>query len=492
MLLTPHTFTENEVTEFMSKREKISRISEKIEILVATLLFLTMLISCGLYIDIKINGKSSNLPALSSADKRTLLRTVATDSHSSFSDDLIEPVFVGVKNGESKICACPVILSRRSVENSVYQSLRLLFSGTNEEISFETDEKREEYIANLKDSRNYMLMSFYNDIPSLAFLPCLSESYETRSNLSLFYVRHLFLMPDVDGNLFAISVSSDKKINVIYPLQDTKFNKISAETYDVSDGYSYFEFEDDGITPVLTSSFMSAKYSQNSCAEIYSTEKSAEWITNLFVVFSMNTSLVKDYAVKDLASGENTDTYFVEDELEIIVSTDGLVRFDASQNSGVDLDNYLGYRSRQESGYTFGDKIFAVKSIVNRLNYCDTLANYCIVGVDYEKENDVFSVYLKRFVNGISVSENEYDAVFEIRNDLLTYASFPATEIKALDDYTVIIPQKYANAVIDEEVPDDSEKISALSFACLSKDMEQEKTYVLKWAKKFDFSEVDE
>lgn len=476
----------------MSKKDKISKISEKVEILVAIILFLTMLVSCGMYIDIKINGKSSNLPSFSSADKRTLLRTVASESLTDFSDDLIEPVFVGVKNGESKICACPKALARRSVENSVYSSLRLLFSGTNEEISFENEEKRVQYIENLKGSQNYMLLCFYSDIPSLAFLPCLSENYETKSNLTLFNVRHLFLLPDIDGNLFAISVSTDEKINVIFPSENTKFNKISAETYDVSDGYSYFEFEDDGITPVLTSSFMSNKYSVTPLATLYTSDKNAEWITNLFSVFSMNTSLVKDYAVKDFAIGENTDTYFVEDDLEIIVSTDGHVSFDASQNEGVDLDNYLGYRPRQESGYTFGDKIFAVKCIVNRLNSSDIITNYCIVGVDYEKENDVFAVYLKRFVNGISVSENEYDGVFVISNDSLTSASFPADECKMLDDYTVIIPQKYANAVIDENLSDKTENKSYLSFAHLSNDGEDENVYSLKWAKKIDFSEVDE
>ena len=76
--------------------EKTQSILVKIEILAAVVLFFVMLISCGFYIDIKLNGKISNLPSLSENDKKILMISSVSESVN-YSDDLLEPVFVGFK-----------------------------------------------------------------------------------------------------------------------------------------------------------------------------------------------------------------------------------------------------------------------------------------------------------------------------------------------------------------------------------------------------------
>ena len=453
----------------MNSDGRFGRILSKLEILVAALLFVAMLISCGLYIDIKMNGKTSSLPELSDADKKMLLRTVASESVT-YDDDLIEPIFVGIKSDYSMVAACPDDAARHAVENAVYSSLNLLFSGTSEALTFESSGEKNEYIKKIKTSNNYMLLGFYSDIPSYAILPCLSNNYDIGGMKKLFFVKYLFLLPDDYGSLYGVSVSEDLSVNKLYPAESVSFNKLLSGTYDVSDGYCYFEYDENYLVrPMLTSSFLSNKFKISNFASDFGKKKTSEWVEELFDLFSINSSLVKEYP-----SNNNTEINYIDDEREISISDDGIVEFRVADDDGIYLDEFLGYAPGTNSGYTFNDKIFAVKSIVNKLMGGKKTFSYTIVGVDYDNVTGEFTVYLKSLVEGVFISDKEYDAKFEIKKDSLTYALFYAVNCEELDDYNIVLPQKYS-ALGDD---------SGLICPFLVPEDEESDIHVVKWAKK--------
>ena len=150
--------------------------------------------------------------------------------------------------------------------------------------------------------------------------------------------------------------------------------------------------------------------------------------------------------------------------------------------TGVSLEKYLGYLTDETGKYSVTDKYFAVKNLVNMLNFDNSYHRYSIVGIDYEKSEDKLSVYLKSFINGVVVSEQDYDAVFEISGNYLVYAKFYAFKCKSVDESSVCLNQNYVNSLFGES---SSEKY--IYYPLLRQEDDSNKYYV-NWAR---FSEGD-
>ena len=426
-------------------KKGFSNIISRLEIVIASVLFFTMLISCGLYIDIRMNGKTSSLPPVSERDKSVILRSVASESVT-YTDDLIEPVFVGFKQGDEMIAAFPEKETRAMFENMLYNAMYQIFLGEAHEL--ESEDNLYE-IERIKNSDRYLLVSFYDDIASSVFIPCLSQGYETSSNDVFFNVKHLFFVPDAEDNLYGVAVSSDEKVFVLKPAEQIKFNKVMVNSYDVNDGYSYFEFysgEKGSVLPVLTSTFSASVYKTDSLSSLYGKKRECAWIESLLDTFTMNHNLVRNYSAKS-----GTEMNYIDELYELKVSDSGRVVFDISDGDGIVLNEYLGYLPENNHSYTYYDKIFAVKNLVNRLVFEKSDHSYTICGVDYEESSDTLSVYLKATVDGILLDGDKYDAVFRIQSNYLVYAEFDSVVCTRLDEKKSQIPQNYAAALVDEE-----------------------------------------
>ncbi len=439
----------------MSTRDRLWRILEKAEILVAGILFFVMLVSCGLYIDMKMNGKTSSLPSMSENEKRILLRSDSSISVS-YKDDLLEPVFVGIKNDEQMVCANIDRKARKSFENATHDIMYSLFSGTSHELSG----SHTDYIQALKNSRRYMLVSFFDDIPAAAFLPCLSKEYEqTLSSSMLFDVKHLFILPDEDENVFGVCVSSDNDINLLYPDSDISFNRIPGTSYDINEGYSNFEYLDgELISPVISTSFNAPMYKTSPMALLYGKDKNSEWVAELLGTFSININLVKSYSSKNY-----TEINYVDELHEVYIDDSGKVVFRTSEGEGVGLEEFLGFVPDRSNGFSFSDKLFAVRTLVNRLSPASSLGEYSIVGIEYDEHSNTMGVYLKYFVDGAAYSRDAYDAAFEIAGNNLVYASFVSVVCAETQAKSLCIPQSLAASLFSGDTDSSPVYFSSLS-----------------------------
>lgn len=434
----------------MKTSERIKLIISRLEIVVAVILFFVMLFSCGLYIDIKLNGKISNLPPLSENDYKMLLRSSLSDDEAD-ADDLLEPVFLGVKDSNQMMAVCPSDEIRNSFVGLVGDVVSDLFNGTVRTLDFSGENEFRDYVDTVKSGDRFILLSFFDDLPSSVVVPCMFDSIIVDGSQKVFDFKHLFLLPDEDGNLYACALNSENTVTEMYPEQSVGFDKILGKTYDKSDGWIEFEFLTGNYpNPVYLSSLIMSSYIIEPLSTVYGKDDGQKWVKNLFDVFSLNENLVRSFT-----SGDKTEINYVEESGELIINDDGLIEFKASDIGGIGLEKYAVNVSDSLLISTFSDKIFGLKKIINRLFDGDYGFSFSMVGYDYDDDIDTLKVYFKYMTDGIFLYDDPYDAVFEICDNKLVYAKFNAIMCSRLTEAQgAVIPQKFAS--ISVKIKDDS------------------------------------
>ncbi len=427
----------------MPKKDKFFDFLSRLEVVAAVVLFFVMLTCCGLYINIKMNGNSSSLPSLPEKEKAMLMKSDYSDSVV-YTDDLLEPCFMGIKIDDDMKAASFNSSSRKILEETVYDTAFSLFSGKIESVEFESLRQRSEFIDSLKQSPKFMLISFFKDIPSSVFMPCFSKNYVIESQKNQFYVKHMFVLADDSDNVYAICLSSDNNVTKLVPDENILFGKIFSHSYDVNSGFCYFDFLDiNGIYPVLTSTVDVNNYSIASLSVNDGKEFESEWVRSLLEYFGFNMSLVKSFT-----SGDKKEINYVDEMSELLIKDNGEVCFTASNEAGINLSEYLEYYP-EDGVYSFNDKIFAVKNIVNELNFGDDGISFCIVDVEYNDNSDILTVSLKSMIDGIFISEKKADSVFEIHGNNIIGVQFDALEVTKADTTSKLMPQLYAVYLFD-------------------------------------------
>ncbi len=426
--------------------EKVQSIMSGVEVILAGIMFFVMLISCGMYINIKLNGKVSNLPPLSENDTRMILRSSGV-SDDDYSGTLLEPLFVGIKSGDKMTAVMPQYEVRKSVENRISEALSVLFEGTYKTVSFDSEHDLSNYIEKKKYSSDYMLLGFYNDLPSSVVLPCVVDNYRDESLHEVFLFKYIFLLPDKKGNLYASAISESGEVTELFPGQEIRFDKIVNDSYDVSDGWTKFDYSElKALYPVFTSSLVIGNCSVASFAESFGVDSDRKWIDELFEIFSINENLVRSFV-----SGNGSVVNHVEESGELVIRNDGTVSYKASENYGISLNEFLGYISDTGTKLSLSDKLFALKIIINSTIQEDELS-CSIVGININETDGATKVYFKYLHNGVFLYPSAFDAAFEIKNDYIINADFKMMKLTSLDTYAVVSPQKYASVAASSEV----------------------------------------
>ncbi len=415
----------------------------KIEILVAALLFVSMLLVCGKYIDIKINGISSSLPDIPDKDMHILMQTSSNESvHEKHT--LAEPVSVGIKAGDARLMAHSGE-ARTALMDYARSMVIRCFSGQSERLEFENEESMQKYLSQLCSDSDYLFFAFYGDIPAAAFLPALAREYESKESRMDFNVQNLFLFSDNDQNLYAVAVSSGKQVNILKPSEDVAFKPSEYNAYNDVTGFAQFEYDDENcLLPVFSKSLEQNNYLVKYTHEIYGMSVDVGWIQSTLGVFGLNKSFSKTFVTKD-----NSLIDFVDDTIELLFSADGSVVYNSNEN-GLGLYSLLGYHPTGSS-YTFSDKTLAVKRLFNELDaeLCGNEANLGITNVYYDENSAKLCFEMKYFVSGIALTNNAYDAKVEINDDSITHAEFYALSCTGLEETTPSLPQKFSFFPLD-------------------------------------------
>lgn len=419
----------------------------KLPVYLAGILFLAMLLNCGQYINIKINGNTSALSSMPENDKRIVLRS-STSQITSESKDLITPVFMGFKVGKHYSAALFSEQARNKLKNISNSYQVKLFSGTSELVEFANYTEKQTFFDNLENLSSYIVLCYYNDIPASAVLPSLAKEYERKNTNFLFSLNRLFIYPDENGNIEAAAVSSKDEVNILTPLEQVPFNSSELEAYNDSEEFTSFSYRQNTHSiPLFDKSVNVNLYSVSPSFDLEYYKKLDNKNNRLLDIFSINNSLVTSFMTRD-----DTVLNFVDSSNELNMNQDGLITY-KSYEDGIYLSEFLGYYPEFEDGFTFSDKIASVKNLISLLGN-DVIGQSAILGItglDYEFTENILSVKLKYFCNGIAVTEKDADAVINIKDNYLTSASIYALKCDKAQEVKTLIPQSFYDGILTSD-----------------------------------------
>lgn len=122
-------------------------------------LFFTMLVLCGIYLNLRINGSASTLPQIPASD-RWILTGSGSDLQSG-AKSLLSPSFIGFKSADGTQTAVTFdTSSRKNLQKELESVLNALLSGEIRRADLQTDADKRAFAADLCSAERYLFCSF--------------------------------------------------------------------------------------------------------------------------------------------------------------------------------------------------------------------------------------------------------------------------------------------------------------------------------------------
>lgn len=412
------------------------------------ILFTAMLVLCGMYLDLRLNGVTSSLPHIPENDK-WILTDNSYNSHNS-SGNLIAPVFLGLKNNASGMMAATYNEDARETLGNMFEAeMTALFNGYAEKMLFENDEHKKEFAKKIMASESFMYMCFYNELPSAAILPGIYGSGSYMPLNESFYVKCVFILPDGDS-IKGVCFDSELNACVLSPGNKTEYNQSALYAYNEVSGFAAFEFLNESCPePVFTQSFEINSVVMAPSFSFYKFNLNDNNTTELLKALDFNTNLVKTYTYST-----NSIVSFVGEEKELYVSySDRSLHYNGF-DGGIHMSEYLKYYP-QNGEYTFTDTVLCVRYLLNCIDriLIGGDAKPSVVGIFYENNDVIFR--LKYFYNGIAITESNADITVVMDGKYIKRIDINTMFCDSGNLTVPVIPQKLALNLFDDEKLDD-------------------------------------
>lgn len=412
-------------------------------------LFTAMLVLCGMYLDLRLNGITSSLPEIPENDK-WILTDSSYNAHNS-SGQMITPVFMGVKTEMSGMTAAVYNSdAREGLDKYIEPKMMALFGGNVQRIEFKNEDEKNSFISETINSDVYIFMSFYNELPASALLAGIYGSGSYIGFSESFDVKYIFIMPDGES-IKGVCFDNELEACVLRPNETVPFDQSVFYAYNEVSGFADFSFWSDTCPePVFTKSFEMDSVIMVSSFSFYSFNLGDRNTTKLLTALDFNPNLVKTYTYSD-----NNIISFVGEEKELHVSRkEGKLVYNG-YDGGIHMSEYLKYYPQSDE-YTFTDSILCVKYLINSLDRIlvggDALPS--IVGIGRDGGKTVFK--LKYFFHGAAVTENSSDITITIDGEYINCVEINTLFCDSGSLSMPVVPQRLALEVFDDEIYDES------------------------------------
>ncbi len=428
----------------MMQANKKEHLKNSLYVAVTAVLFVTMLVLCGMYLDLTINGMRSSLPGLPEQDKWQLSH-MSEDASAEVSP-LIQPTFIGFKTPDGgKIAAAYDKDAVRRLFDKLKGYMVSLSSGMCFVGENQTETEKMDYVRTLCDSETYLYACFYDELPQSVFLPAMQGGGYAAAFPVNFYIKYLFILPDEEGSAYAVCLDRALNAVTVTAKEPPYFDQTDFSAYTTDRGFAAFDFVSDGYPDAyFTESFtvgtvMLAKTSS------FSEYRVGDQVTEtLLRVFDFNRNMAKNYYSKD-----GKVISFVEDgrELSLCPETDEIV-YDGGE-AGLPLSLFLRYRPSGED-YTFSDMVLALKAFLNAIDrvVIGGEAYPALIHVGRDKDEAVFR--LKYLYNGVLITEKESDIVVKMKNNAITGVEIDAAFCVGGNLERPVLPQRL---LVDAQEP---------------------------------------
>lgn len=403
-------------------------------ILITVFLFVAMLVLCGMYLDLRINGKFSSVPGIPEKDKWIL--TGAEIDSGSASIALTSPVFIGYRNEEEGMVGAAFNAdSRKDLLKKTDGIIPELFAGKLRKIKFTRQDDRDSYIKKLIESEKFFYMNYYSEIPSSVILADFGETDSKHT----FFVKYIFVLPDKNGDLYGVFLNEDLEVFELVPGgEGINYDENMMFAYNGMRGFAQFEFVSD-VCPeaVFTKSFEADSVMMVPSATFYEFEPDGDNTKRLLDTLNFNRNLVKSYKAAD-----KTSISFVDDGRELYVDVKNSKITFNSQSRGIHISEYLKY-TPNNNHYGFGDMLMCARRLISALDRLLTggQAYPSVVGI-YSSDEGI-TVDFKYFYNGILITDEKCDISISFKNDYIVSMNINAVFCDNGNNTDPVIPQKF-------------------------------------------------
>ena len=408
-------------------------------------LFISMLMLCGVYLNMRINGVRSGLPEIPENDKWVL--SGSGYNVQSGSRSLLAPSFIGVKSGNTMLAAAFDTAARASFIGALETNLDAVLAGSCETIPFAGEDEKNAYTAALLQEERFFYTSFFGELPAAALLPAV-RSGNFPSLSENFFVKYLFFLPDENENLYAVCLDADLNAVRLYPQQAVPYTLDELAAYNGMSGYVSFTFAQTKRPAALfdRSFDVDAVVILPSDA-FYSFDLADDNTKQLLAALDFNTNMVKSFR-----SGDNSTVSFVGEGHELYVSlTEDTVTYSAYEG-GIHMSEYLGYYPSDGKRYSFDDEVLCVKYLLGSLDRTLIGGDACASLVSVTKNDSGNTVFgLKYVYNGVMLTENPLDITVEISGSYITELHIHTLFCDGGSLKKPVLPQTLAMSLLKDE-----------------------------------------
>ncbi|MBO4343767.1 MAG: hypothetical protein J5844_03825 [Clostridia bacterium] len=407
-------------------------------------LFVLMLVLCGKYIDLRVNGISSSYPKMPENDKWVLSNEEYDTRFNALT--LISPEFEGFRLKDGTMLASAYDANaRKAVSDLLVKYLSVLLYEKPESVIFENADKRADYIENVTSSERYIYASLYNELPSAAILPCILGS-ERKENVSeSVFIKNVFILSDENGNAYALCFDNEGNCKKFTPSESIAYDDSELAAYTDVRGFVGFEFiKSDKPKAVFGKSFDVSPPLLSKTSDFYNYSVYDANTANLMRVFDFNPNMIKS-----IKSADKTTSY-VYDGKELYIDPKNTKITYYGYDSGIHLSKFLKYNPK-ETQYSFADKALSVKYLVNSLDRH-------VVGADaapsllYVTEKNGKTVFaLKYMFDGIPILDGNPDITVEISGNYINKVEINAVYCSRTEETKPVLPQNKANTLFEGE-----------------------------------------
>ena len=412
-------------------------ITKYILIIITFVLFFSMLILCGMYINLRINGISSTLPEIPGDDKWIVTGTGHSSNIGTI--NLVSPTFIGYKNSSDGMLAAIYDDEARDVLIDKYNKIITeLLKGKHSKQKFANQDQRIQFINKIKNSDKFMYVNYYSEIPSSAILTDFSDLESTYTHDS-FLIKYVFILEDENRNIYGVCINEKLDVYLLESEYDMLYDQNIQFAYNGVRGFVPFEFASFTYPEALfTKSFEADSIMIVPSVSFYEFDPDGDNTKELLDNLGFNRNLVKSFELPN-----NAGISFVEDGRELQVDAINSKIFHDCNNRGIHLSEYLKYDPNGEN-YGLSDILMCAKRFVNSLDRLlvggEAYPALTRVSVDGEK----VSVDFKYFYNGILITKQPYDLKIVFANDSIIGIEINAVFCDSGRYTDPVIPQKLA------------------------------------------------
>lgn len=412
-------------------------------IFITFVLFFAMLILCGMYINLRINGISSTLPEVPGDDKWVVTGTGYNSNASTL--NLVSPTFIGYKNSSDGMVAAAFDNEARAELNDKYRKIITeLLKGKQSKRKFANQNELIQFIDEIKKSDKFIYVNYYNEIPSSAILTDFSD-LESIYKHDSFLIKYVFILENDNRNIYGVCINENLEVYLLESEYELLYDQNIQLAYNGVRGFVPFEFASFTYPEaVFTKSFEADSVMMVPSASFYEFDPDGDNTKELLDNLGFNRNLVKSFR-----SADNTGISFVDDGRELYVDAiNSKMSYDC-HNRGIHLSEYLKYDPKGEN-YGLGDILMCAKRFVNSLDrlLIGGEAYPALTGVYTDGEK--VSVNFKYFYNGILITKEPYDLKIEFASDSVVGMEINAVFCDSGRYTDPVIPQKLAMTATDK------------------------------------------